>query len=182
MLFVLDLAGFVVLSRQVQCFGLDPEVDVLGHQYDLHVGLVVLQLQCRTQDLVVIGLFVEYAGGIDAAGVALCTQHNAQQSFGFILQGNPVLQSEVFAQPVNDADAFSGLEILGVIAHLEGVELFQHGDGNGNAVVFEIPNGIVVVEEHRSVDDKHLGPLVRGLLVWFRLRLRRRSNAGRRIH
>ena len=60
---VLDLAGLVILCRQIQRLGFQPEVDVLGHQDHFGIRLLGLQAQRRVKDLVVVRAFGEHGVG-----------------------------------------------------------------------------------------------------------------------
>jgi len=54
---VFDLARLVVLGREVERFGFESEVDVLGDQRHSCVGLGSLKAQGGIKDLVVVGAF-----------------------------------------------------------------------------------------------------------------------------
>ena len=74
---------------------------------------------------------------------------------------------------VDDADALAGLEILGVVAHLERVQLLEDRDRNGHAVVLNTLDRVVVVKEDGGVDDEDLDLGFRGRLLGLALVARR---------
>ena len=152
---VLDLARLVIFCGKVQGFGFQSQVDVLRHQNDLRTGFIRLQTQGGIQDLVVVGAFREDVGGVRilAPGV----HDNLQFTSKSIVQRNPVLKGVGITQFVQNANACARLEVFGFVAHFEAVELFEHRDGQGDFVLFEIGEGGVVKQQHTRVEHKNLG-------------------------
>ena len=74
-----------------------------------------------------------------------------------ILNWNPILKGVGLTQPVEDADALTGFEVFGLIAHLETVQFFQHSDGNRHLVVLEVGQRTVVKQQHTCVKHKDFG-------------------------
>ena len=125
----------------------------------------MLQLKRSCQNLVVVGLIFEDRRGVQSARVAGVAHDDPQETIRLVFQGNPILKGVFLAQAIDDADALPGFEILGVVPHLEGVQLLEHRAGTGHEVVLEILECIVVVQQDRGVDDEHLGAdLARGFL------------------
>ena len=152
---VLDLARLVVLSGKVQGLGLEPQVDVLGHQDDLGLGLFGLEAQGSVQDLVVVGVLCKHTRRM--AFRAVRVHDDAQLPFHAVFHGNPILQGMLLTQPVQNADALARLEVLGLVAHFESVQFLQHGDGDGHLVVLEVGQRAVVKQKHAGVEDKNFG-------------------------
>ena len=152
---VLDLARLVIFSRKVQGFGFQSQVDVLRHQNDLRIGFIRLQTQGGIQDFVVVGAFREDVGGVGilAPGV----HDNLQFTSKPIVQWNPVLQRVGITQFVQNANACSRFEVFGFVAHFEAIKLFEHRDGQGDFVLFEIGEGGVVKQQHTRVEHKNFG-------------------------
>ena len=159
---VLDLARLVIFRRKVQGLGLESQVDVLGHQNDLRIGFIRLQTKCGVQDLVVVRAFCE-----DVAGVGILAPRihdNFQFATQSIFQWNPVLEGVGVTQFVQNANARTGFEVFGFVAHFEAIELFEHRDGQGDFILFEVGEGRVVKQQHTRVQDKDFG-LDGGLFV-----------------
>ena len=60
-------------------------------------------------------------------------------------------------QPIEDADALTGFEVFGLVAHLEAVQLLKNSDGNRHFVVLEVGQCTVVKQQHTRVKHKNLG-------------------------
>ena len=152
---VLDLACLVILGGKVQRLGLEAEVDVLRHEDDLGLRLFGLQAKRGVQNLVVVGALREHARGIAVGAVGV--HDDAELSLHAILNGNPILKRMRLTQPIEDADALTGFEVFGLVAHLEAVQLLKNSDGNRHFVVLEVGQRTVVKQQHTRVKHKNLG-------------------------
>ena len=104
----------------------------------------------------VVGLLVKYPRCIQPTWVVVVTHHDFEESRLLVFEWDPVLQGVFLAQSIDDANALSGLEVLRFISHLERIQLFEDSDGDGHPIVFETPDGIVVVKKDRGVENEHL--------------------------
>ena len=145
----LDLVLLEILGRDPEGVGLDPHIDVLGHEP--HVA-ALLQRQGHGQDLVV------DLGRIQARQVAVGRLDHD-------LENTPVFHDHAggdgaaAAQAVDEAGDGAGVFAFFVVELLELVQFLQGRDGNDHAVVPERGHGLGIVQQHVGVEEKGLDVL-----------------------
>src|SRR5690554_7988038 len=77
-----------------------------------------------------------------------------EQAPQILAQGHALAEELLSGQFVHLAYKLPGLKVDLLVALLELVELFEHGDGQHHVVVLKIVQALVVVQEHVGVENE----------------------------
>ena len=67
------------------------------------------------------------------------------------VNGYPVIDELTIRNVIYVPNELPGLEIFSVVAFLEVIHLFQYLNGYGDIILFEILDGIAVIQQYRSI-------------------------------
>ena len=156
------IAAIVLHVHQARTLGLDPHVDVLGHQADEGAGVLRLQAQGHVDDAVVVGLVLgrveignvagiaEQLVRVDGEGAQRPFQVTARDGYPFLnLPGRGSVD-----HLVDDLDRYPGLAADGLLVPvLDVIQLLQHGHGDHDVVFIEGGDSVGVVQQDIGVQD-----------------------------
>jgi len=94
------------------------------------------------------------SGAENLIGLAVLTflvENDFQLAALAVVYGDPILKGLRLAQPIDDADAFARLEILGFIADLELVQFLQHRNRNRHIMFLKSRQRAVVEKQDAGV-------------------------------
>ena len=157
-LLLLHTVGHVVLDLHPCSLGFHAQVDVLGHQGDEAVRIVVPYPDRGSKDPVVRDIVVEHVlHGLRERMVGL-DLYVAQ-----VLAYRHPVRSEglAFGDAVDVAHEPSGVVGELVVAFLELVKFLDHHDRYHDVVVLELADSLVVVEDDVGVQDEDLRSALR---------------------
>ena len=142
---VLDFAGFVVFSMNVQGLGLEAQVDVFGHQDHAPIFFMLLEVEGSIQDFVVVFFLPKDHVRIQ---VVVGVHQHLEVALGFSIEWRPLVDHVVHGQGVKETDKFPRFKVLRVVALFELVELLEYRDRDDHVVLSKVHDGIMGVQDH----------------------------------
>ena len=142
--------GQIILHLHSGGLGFHPQVHILGDQRHEGAGMIVPHPDGGSEDAVVLDVIYEKVLQFIREGVVGLHFYKAQ-----VLAYGQTFLSEGLAvgDLVQVPEEMAGIVRQRIVALLELVEFFHHGDGNHEVIVPETPDGFVIVQ--RDVGVQH---------------------------